>query len=510
MVHRALLFLAAAFLTALYLLSSEAGYPLDDSWIHQVYGRNLGQLGQWAFFPGVPSAASTSPLYTVLLAVGYGLRLPYTLWTALVGVIGLWSAGLLAMRLSDFVLPGRREIGLLAGLAVIGTWQMVWAAASGMETVVFAALTLAVMFCAWRELTPRNSILPALEKRAALLRGAVFGLICALCTLARPEGLLLAGMAGLVAALFYSKRMVIGFLWAVGAMIGFGVTILPYLLLNLSITGGLLPNTASAKIAQHAPLLALPYSTRLYQMFLPLLVGGQVLLLPGAALYVERIIRLRERRSLLYLLPVLWVIGLVALYAARLPASYQHGRYVLPALPALVFVGVIGTAMLIQQTRRSMIGRVLTRALVVSAALLFAFFALALGRDTFARDVRIINQEQVTAAHWIAANLPPDDLLAIYDIGAVGYFAPRPMLDIAGLLSPEVVPIVTDGEALWALMEQKNAKYLMAFPDQLPGRNPNDPRLCPLFTTGGAAAKAAGGANMTVYRLHWEGECSSP
>jgi hypothetical protein len=45
-----------------YALAANGGFPLDDSWIHQVYGRNLAQTGQWAFVPGVPSAASTSPL----------------------------------------------------------------------------------------------------------------------------------------------------------------------------------------------------------------------------------------------------------------------------------------------------------------------------------------------------------------------------------------------------------------------------------------------------------------
>ena len=46
------------------------GFPLDDAWIHQTYARNLAERGEWAFLPGEPSAASTSPLYTALLATG--------------------------------------------------------------------------------------------------------------------------------------------------------------------------------------------------------------------------------------------------------------------------------------------------------------------------------------------------------------------------------------------------------------------------------------------------------
>ncbi|MEZ6074072.1 MAG: hypothetical protein R3C10_28290, partial [Pirellulales bacterium] len=43
------------------------GFPLDDSWIHQTYARNLADFGEWSFVPGTPSAGSTAPLYSTLL-----------------------------------------------------------------------------------------------------------------------------------------------------------------------------------------------------------------------------------------------------------------------------------------------------------------------------------------------------------------------------------------------------------------------------------------------------------
>ena len=72
-----ILLLVAAGMVALYVAVSGGGFPLDDSWIHQTYGRSLGTTGVWAFVPGEPSAASTAPLYTVLLAASYALGLPY-------------------------------------------------------------------------------------------------------------------------------------------------------------------------------------------------------------------------------------------------------------------------------------------------------------------------------------------------------------------------------------------------------------------------------------------------
>jgi hypothetical protein len=82
--------LAAASAASLggYLLASalvyRVGFPLDDAWIHQTYARNLALRSEWAFLPGEPSAGSTAPLWSALLAVGHVFRRSYV-WTYLLG-----------------------------------------------------------------------------------------------------------------------------------------------------------------------------------------------------------------------------------------------------------------------------------------------------------------------------------------------------------------------------------------------------------------------------------------
>ena len=49
------------------LLAREAGFPLDDSWIHQDFARTLATTGRFAFQPGRGGAGATSPLWVVLL-----------------------------------------------------------------------------------------------------------------------------------------------------------------------------------------------------------------------------------------------------------------------------------------------------------------------------------------------------------------------------------------------------------------------------------------------------------
>ena len=499
----------------LYMLAAgvmeDPGFPLDDAWIHQTYARSLAETGQWAFVPGEPSAGSTAPLYTLLLALGYELGVPFSLWTALLGIAALAGGGLMARRLGSrlaVVLAGKRSgslVGLWTGLAVVGAWHLVWAGASGMETMLFGALTVAMVGVAWRELDGRSqAVVPLLG------RGVALGLLGAAAVLTRPEGVGLLGLLGLAMWLARpqgSWRSVL--IWSVGVGMGWLAGFAPYAALNLSLGGSILPGTASAKQAEYASLLQLPYLERVGSLLLPLLAGGQFLLIPGIAAGVLAFVgRLqRQRTMVLLLVPVVWALALVALYAARLPATYQHGRYVMPALPHLIAFGVAGTVYLADRgQRRGMGGRVLARVLVLTTLVLFGIFWIV-GMDQYGRDVRIIQSEMVSSARWIAANLQPEDLLAVHDIGAVGYFAPRPILDLAGLVSPEVVPIIRDGDALWALMETRGVRYLMAFPDQIPGHDGEDSRLCPVYATGAPWAREAGGANMTVYMLAWDGGC---
>jgi hypothetical protein len=247
-------------------------------------------------------------------------------------------------------------------------------------------------------------------------------------------------------------------------------------------------------------------------MIVPTLVGGQFLLIPGILFFgVQRLLDLKKGRfsSLLLLLPLFWIFGLVILYAARLPATYQHGRYAMPILPSFILIGIAGSVGLVENSGNNPIGRILARSLIFSSAFIFVYFGVVLGAIAYRQDVRIIDEEMVASAKWIKENIPPEDLLAVHDIGAVGYFAPRPILDLAGLISPEVAPVYHNDDALWELMRERNVQYLMAFQDQLPGNDPSDSRLCLRYQSDGRTTLDAGGSKMTIYQLIWDGECPS-
>ncbi|MFW5771957.1 MAG: hypothetical protein ACOCZH_01445 [Phototrophicaceae bacterium] len=254
--------LLAIGLVALYVWAADGGFPLDDSWIHQVYARNLAQSGEWSFVPGQPSGGSTSPLYTALLALGYALGVPYAAWTHGLGVLALAAAGVIGFAMAWRLAAGWRWVAVAAGLAVLLAWHLVWAAASGMETMLFATWTLVLVWLAWREFD-------AIDTGRAVWRGALYGLVAALTVMTRPEGAMLAGLGGLAVVGLRPHGLRAAVAWGGGAALAFVVGIAPYLALNLHLTGGLLPNTSAAKQAQHAPLLALPFARRFADMLLP-------------------------------------------------------------------------------------------------------------------------------------------------------------------------------------------------------------------------------------------------
>lgn len=501
----------AALGVAAYVAAAAAihkvGFPLDDSWIHQTYARNLAERGEWAFVSGEPSAASTSPLYTVLLSFGYVLGLPFFVWAFVTGAFFLAGAGWIGARLGSTLFPDLRYAGVWTGLALVVTWHLVWAAASGMETMLFCTLSLLVVWLAWREITPPEDDRP----RRALGRGLWVGLAGAALTLTRPEGVGLIGLIGLFVLLAQSgsARWRLYAAWAGGVMIGWAAGVAPYAVLNYDIAGTLLPNTSAAKQAENAPARELPLLERYGRMLLPLVAGGQLLLAPGIAAGVWEMARRArsDRRAVLLWLPLAWAFVDLSAYALRLPAPYQHGRYVIPILPHLLLYGVGGTLVIVKSGRGSPVRRVLSRSLGLACVLIMPAF-MVIGAQQYGRDVRIINTEMVDTARWVGDNIPTDELLAVHDIGALGYYAPRPILDLAGLVSPEVVPVIRDHEALMRLLCERGARYLMVLPDQRPAAE-DDPRLgsAPVFVTNAPYSPESGGGNMAVYRLYWPERC---
>jgi len=193
-----------------------------------------------------------------------------------------------------------------------------------------------------------------------------------------------------------------------------------------------------------------------------------------------------------------WFVGYVLIYALRLP-PYQHGRYLIPSMAILFWWGLLGAAKTFQEMGSRMAFR-LMRAAWVGVIICVSVGFVGLGARSYAQDVAYIETEMVATARWVDANLPPDALIAAHDIGALGYFDCHGLIDLAGLVSPEVIPFLRDEVRLAAYLDQRGADYLIAFPSLYPALSG---RSEVVFTTHAPFAPALGGENLVVYR--WGG-----
>lgn len=510
-----LLYLAAE----LWLLSGGLGFPLDDSWIHLQFARNLATGHGLSYNAGEPVTGSTAPLWTAILALFFYLPGSVALWTKLAGAVLYLASVHATWKLArELDLPPALS-GLAAGLTAATSW-LVWSALSGMEVPLFCFLSLWGMVLHLRERRDPNR---------APLSFLVFGLAA----LARPEGLLLVVLALLDRLLVWRRAasdapevpaedggevrllrprlspLAWGLLLALLAVAG---TFFFY----WQAGGSLLPTTYAAKGAG-AVRRWLPNLQYLYvifgiffrpQPYMALLAGAGILAL-GRRLGTER-----DRG----LLPALWLVALPLAYSTLSPEGAKliagnFGRYYFPLFPPLVVLGVLGLERAASALPRKLAVGPLALPLPALAVILLAWPTvsnLAQGAGRYAQNVANVEDSDVKIARWLEGRLDPRAVLAVNDIGAIKFILPNPVVDIAGIASPDfsqdVRRAMATGKswdaALFTALEARRPDYLVVFPSWVPGLV-RDPRFRPVHGFSIPNNITMGGDEIGVFATPW-------
>lgn len=465
-----------------YLLVSQIriglGFPLDDAWIHQTYARNLAQFGEWAFIHGSESGGSTAPLWTFLISIGYFFSRKALLWTYFLGWVALCLTGILGEKIFRKLHPESHFKFPLIGLFLIFEWHLVWAAVSGMETILLAG---AVLLLYWLILNNKKN-------------WKIIGLVIGISVWIRPDAITLLGPSLLAGFLMEtSKRERIKACLQISGF--FLAGFIPYLIFNQLTCGSIWPNTFYAKQAEYQELTEVPILKRVFQLISLPMVGAGILLLPGTLYFGVMCWR---RRNWAGLGMFIWWIGYTLIYAVRLPVTYQHGRYLIPAMPIYFLSGLSGSFLFIEKIRSESRWRFVLRMSwqVVMVITLVLFYIL--GSTAYANDVGIIETEMVQTAQWVNGHLPESSVIAAHDIGALGFFGGHYIVDLAGLISPEVIPIIRDEDALADFLLQHNVEYLITFPDWYPDLIKRGKEI---YNSQGKFSPDQGGENMAVFEL---------
>ncbi len=497
-----------------FALTAPQGVPLDDAWIHFQFARNLARGDGLSFNPGQPTAGSTAPLWTLLLAGVYlaGGRFPVA-GQALSGICFL--AALAATYALARQLTGSRGLAWLAGMVVAVNGRMVWAGLAGLETCLFAALSLWAIMAHLRTRACTDHApganKPLGEDKPRPYGACVAAVLFGLAALARPEGYLLFALALADSMLHtlrltpHASRLTHHALPIVCSVFLFATLVAPYLIFSLRTSGHLLPNTYHAKATvaflpdRDFMSLAARYLILDNPPLLPFVVLGGLMLLRRAPLVS------------------LWSVGLPLCYAFLHTALYQHGRYLIPLIPCNAVLGVVGLLEAQQIARRGFLDtgergffrrvRAIRVPQTLAAILIIAGTAwrLPVMANQYAWNVDNINRMHVALGEWIKSHTPPHALLALNDIGAITYISERPVVDLAGLVTPEVIPLLRspDRDARLAeFLAERDVEYVIIFPNWFPGLAA-DPALEPLYRVTLARNTIAGGQTMVVYHANW-------
>jgi hypothetical protein len=115
------------------------------------------------------------------------------------------------------------------------------------------------------------------------------------------------------------------------------------------------------------------------------------------------------------------------------------------------------------------------RAVLAVLVLAPPLWSLYRGPGRYLQTVANVEHSDVAAARWLRGRVPPEAVLAVQDIGALKYLLPNPILDLAGIVNPEIVPILKDpGPVYWeqrllAYLETRKPDLLVVFPRSYPG-----------------------------------------
>jgi hypothetical protein len=457
-------------------LAGGAGFPLDDSWIHLHFARNIAEGAGFSYNPGVPVAGSTAPLWTLLLALGAVVFGSSMAMAKAIGVITALATALVVRRAAMAWGAGRLA-ALGAAIALGWTGAMAWGALSGMEVTLAALLVAAALLTHARQ----HDVWTAL--------------FAALAVLARPEAILLLPLFAVARPVTLRRALLFT---AIAAAV-----LAPFVGFSLATVGTAVPATATAKVEggllgwlsgvrEPARVTWLVRPAEFFAGWIAWLWTTDCLLAPGVLVALAAVWR-RVGRALAVpaLAVVLHPLAMALLAPYREPA-FQEGRYSIHLLP-LAFV-VLGAAL----------GARVTRARIALAAvyLIFASVALVPAAARYGWAVQNINAMQVHLGRWVDAHLPRQQAIALNDIGAIAYFSRREVIDLVGLVSPDVMPYRRAGDAgILRYLAGRCPGHVIVFPAWYPQLTARHDLLQPIYGVRLEHNTVAGAAEMVVYRF---------
>ena len=446
--------------------------PLDDVYIHFDFARSLAQGHPFEWVPGNGySSGETSPLYAVVLALGWLVGFRGRLlgvWAGIVAVVGVASFVRSAQTLAR---PCPRWLAASIAVLVLSVGIVDWSLFSGMEIATFAA-ALGRTLVALVRTRARIDARGGLTREAAQWHLGAWG---AALVLLRPEAGVLVGIFAVIAARAAARRSGLAAVLRV-ALPGLVATAL-VLGANRLATGEAQSAGAQLKLLSSNPYLSDEGRARAYvENILTFAFKGLRaelsavralgLIVPGLALVS---LVTRERRAL-GAACLLGALAWVLLVSFNNNSQFHNFRYYAPALLLLLVAAGSGAATVARLGRRA--GTLASGVLVIGATLAAATRVPA-QVSHFTRASGNIRDQQIEVALRLAAMMGPGSSVLVGDAGAIPFVSERRAVDALGLGGYRRMPFAraaVNGEAstvelIERLALEERPRYLALYPN---------------------------------------------
>lgn len=396
---------------ALFAVFRSHGF--DDPYITYRYAANVASGRGFVYNPGLTVLSTTAPLYALLLAPVAAIGLPLPLVSNLICCLSMGAGGLAIWYL------GRTWDDPLAGfvgatLYMASPFQM---PTIGAETSFVLALVL------WAFVAASG----ARWRTVAVLLG--------LATVARADTLLV----GLVMAiLLVAGRVRLGGLawrslpWGAAAI--YALLLAPWLIFAQAYYGSPIPATLAAKRHQMQIVGSRSFGQGLLERVgnLWALPAYRLLLILALVGVVYSLIR---RHSALGLL------GWAALYglAYTLLGVTSYFWYYSPVFLGLIIAAALGVSAISAAAQRLIHPRAAAAVGLALAALVLAAEVVDLVDQAARPDPRLTIYRGV--GDWLAQHTPVEATVGTLEVGVIGYYSQRTIIDFAGLIQPEVATL---------------------------------------------------------------------
>ena len=429
-------------------------YPLDDTYIHMAMAKNMATHGVWGVTAEGFTSATSSPLWTALLAIVYAV-FGVSTWAPLVlnllvGTAVVCSVSSLAAR-----------AGLPPWLTTLATAAVVFAGTLPTMTVLGMEHTLHILLATWFVVLAAR--LAGGDDAAGMWRVAA---LAAALTLTRYEGAF--AVAAVAVALSIGGRWRAAFVIAAAG----AVPLVLYGLWSQSHGGFLLPNSVLLKgVAPATTVVGLLQMAVLWNGVAGLLANPHLAFLVVAVLGTV-LLRRGDGASREHLVMALVFVACTVLHLqfARVGWLYRYEAY-------LVVLGLVVVASLTAVVRWPSASQVRPR-LVAAASV--ALLALVLAFPLMRRGVNALRQTPQAAVNIFQQPYQAGLFLgefyggrraAVNDIGAVGYLSDATMLDIWGLGTAEIAQLKRRGaltsDAIAAMADRLEVEIAIVYPGLL-------------------------------------------